>query len=81
MANIVHKFDLGKPGAKLSKWPKDSMVQTEVVKTENNRYVARVKVNDHDFFSLPGTHPTEADAQRTLECYVEENMFELMLEQ
>jgi hypothetical protein len=72
MGNFTQDFEPGTPSVQV-RWPKDTVVVTEVVKNQDGRFVCRVKVNDADFFSLPGTHPTEADAQLTLTCYVAEN--------
>ncbi len=67
-------FEVGTPGITM-RWPAGSVIKTEVVKNEGGRFVCRVKVNDGDFFNLPGSHPTELDAQSTLDAYVAENLY------
>ena len=74
MANIVHKFDLGRPGTSIGKWPKDTVIETQVVKTVSGRFIAMLRVNGGEFFSLPSTHPTQADAELTLKVYIADNL-------
>lgn len=71
MGNVTQDFEFGKPSISL-RWSKDTVVKTEVIKNADGRFVCRVKVNEDDYFSLPGGHATEAKAQRTLDAYVEE---------
>jgi hypothetical protein len=58
------------------KWPKGTVISANVQKNEDGRFLCRVKVNGGEFFSLPGTHPTEADALMTLQAYIAENMYQ-----
>ncbi len=67
-AGQAHKVSLGK-------WPKGAIVTKEVKKNEEGRFVAYLTVNGGTF-SLPGTHPTEADANTTLVAYIEEMISE-----
>jgi len=72
MSNITTDCELGKPSVSV-RWPKGAVVKTDVLKNSRGRFIARVKVGDGEFFSLPSTHATEAEAQLTLKHYVAEN--------
>lgn len=72
MGNFIQTFEPGTPSMRVT-WPKNAVIKTEILKTSDGRFLCRVKVNDGEFFSLPGTHPTEQDAQATLDAYVAEN--------
>lgn len=72
MGNITQQFVPGTPSVSV-RWPKGTIVKTEIVKNSDGRFICRVKVNDSEFFALPGSHPTETDAEHTLNAYIEEN--------
>lgn len=71
MSNIKQQFETGQPTV-TTRWSKGTVVETFVVKNSDNRFVCHVKVNNNEF-TLPGTHPTEQDAQQTLIAYVKDN--------
>ena len=73
MGNFLQGAKAGTPSMRVT-WPKDAVIKSEVLKTGDGRFLCRVKVNDGEFFSLPGTHPTEQDAQTTLYAYITENI-------
>lgn len=72
MGNVLQDFAIGTPGVSL-RWPTGSVIKTEVVKNELGRFVCRITLNDNEFFTLPSSYPTEADAQQTLDAYVQEH--------
>ena len=65
--------ETGTPGVAL-KWPKDCKVAFDIQKNARGRFVCRIKLNDGEFFNLPSAHATEAEAMRTIEAYIAENM-------
>ena len=73
MGNVLQDFEVGIPGVSL-RWPSGAVIKTEVAKNELGRFICRVKLNDNEFFTLPSSHPTEADAQQTLDAYIAENL-------
>jgi hypothetical protein len=60
----------------MMRWPKDAVIHGNIRKTEDGRFLCRIKVNDGEFFNLPGSHPTEADALMTLQAYIAENQYQ-----
>lgn len=72
MGNFSQTFESGTPSMRVT-WPKNAVIKTKVVKNAEGRFICSVKVNDGNFFDLPGTHPTEQDAYDTIDAYVEEN--------
>jgi hypothetical protein len=73
MGNFTQQSETGTPGITM-KWPKNVIITTDVKKTDEGRFLCRIKVESGEFFNLPGTHPTKIDAERTLLAYIEENM-------
>lgn len=71
MSNIKQQFETGQPTVGI-KWPKGTVVETFTTKNGDNRFVCHVRVNGTEFV-LPGTHPTEQDAEHTLTAYVQDN--------
>lgn len=72
---LTQSAEAGTPKLSL-KWPKGTAIAIQVVKTDEGRFLCQVRVNDGEFFNLPGTHPTEEDARKTLDAYVDENLSE-----
>lgn len=69
--NIPIKLTMGSPSVVLT-WPKNAAITTEVVRNADGRYEATVRMNA-EVYRMPGTFPTETDAQTTLNVYVEEH--------
>lgn len=67
--NIPIKLDFGQPSVSL-KWPKDAVIEQILEKNTEGRWVAAVKLNGQSI-QLPGTFPTELDAQISLDAYVD----------
>ena len=74
MGNINQEFKPGTPSISI-RWPKDAVIKAETLRNNDGRFICRIKVNDSEFFNLPGSYPTESDAKLTLESYLTENTY------